>query len=225
MAEGLHCPMTRRNSPPWQLSKNTAGTVLLPLLLLSCQPLSPPSPLGGGDGVPPTTYPQLQERPARIIPALSMPRVSTGGSASTTAEDAPPLLELTLSEGVPAGLDAPVVGEVSALPEARVRELLGRLPGWADDPDYMEPLSEGERPRTDAIRSIAEREPSFSSSLQVLSVTPSGKTEFVPYVTVVFSEPMVALGMDGEPLAGTPPVQMDPETPGSWRWLDQIFCI
>jgi hypothetical protein len=54
----------------------------------------------------------------------------------------------------------------------------------------------------------------------VLAVTPTGETELAPYLTVVFSKPMVGLGIDGEPIDGVAPARIAPEVPGSWRWLD-----
>jgi hypothetical protein len=99
-----------------------------------------------------------------------------------------------------------------------VVELLRRLPPAAEPEAGSWPDRAGDPPDRGSGGPAAL--PPSSEPLRVVAVTPTGETELAPDVTVVFSRPMVALGTDGEPIAGTPPARLEPQPPGAWRWLD-----
>lgn len=159
-----------------------------------------------------------QERPVRAIPPLRLPRLPRPGfraPGGTTAgqEPPPPLLTLVLSEGVTLNGAALPRTPPAPLSDERVRALLARLPAREEAPQpSLPPPAIGP--------TAAATEPGLTAALDVLSMVPSGETELAASVTVVFSEPMVPLGMDGEALRGPSPVRLSPEPPGEWRWLD-----
>lgn len=58
-----------------------------------------------------------------------------------------------------------------------------------------------------------------SDPLEVLRYSPEGDTSLAPQLTITFSRPMVALTSQEEAAANVP-VQLSPQPPGKWRWLD-----
>ena len=69
----------------------------------------------------------------------------------------------------------------------------------------------------DAGAAVVEAEP---ASLRILTYAPEGEIEIAPQLTVVFSHPMVALGSKASQDAVDVPVELSPQPPGRWRWLD-----
>ncbi len=69
----------------------------------------------------------------------------------------------------------------------------------------------------DAGAGVVKEEP---ASLRILTYAPEGEIEIAPQLTVVFSHPMVALGSKVSQDATNPPVELSPQPPGRWRWLD-----
>jgi len=171
-----------------------------------------------------------QELPERPIPILSLPydvpRPADGDEAPDSGpEMAPTLLSISLSERP--GSDAPREAAVEVLDAERVDELLARLPsvggvqglpggpsGPPGDVDRSAPGGSGAGSRA-TLPSARD-----SAPLTVVSVHPRDSTDLARDVTIVFSQPMVPLGRDAEPIAGDPPARLEPAVEGSWRWLD-----
>lgn len=59
--------------------------------------------------------------------------------------------------------------------------------------------------------------PAPRETARVIGMFPSGETEVAVDLTVVFTHPMIALG---EAARHPPRVELTPEVPGRWRWLD-----
>ncbi|HZD06462.1 MAG TPA: hypothetical protein VE173_16235, partial [Longimicrobiales bacterium] len=174
--------------------------------------------LVGGEAASPSPQTQGEPRP-RTIPPLALPAlprpVGPTGVPADSGTALPAFLEVSLSEGV-AGEEAVPAGVAVVLSRERVQALLSRLPFEAG-PTGTEPSGPG--PDEDSGAGAAPAAPA-DTSLRVVSVLPGGETDLAPWVTVVFSRPMVPLGRDGEPLSGELRVRLDPEPPGGWRWLD-----
>lgn len=61
---------------------------------------------------------------------------------------------------------------------------------------------------------IASAEP-----LEVVRFAPEGEIPIAPFVSITFNQPMVPLGTLGDLAEGSVPVKIEPELPGTWRWL------
>lgn len=150
------------------------------------------------------------------IAALELP--DPEATATETAPGVDPLVRLELSDG-PAGTVPPQREEdpaVEALSPERTRSLLDRLP--PSEERRPEEAAADPAPGSDHTgRTSAEPE---APPARVEAVLPAGEVSLAPHVTVVFSRPMVALGEAGESRATEPPVTLEPEPPGRWRWLD-----
>jgi uncharacterized protein YfaS (alpha-2-macroglobulin family) len=160
------------------------------------------------------------------IPGLALPALPA--EVPEAAGPAVPLVRLELSDGVerpgeaqPLRPGAPQ-GAAGAAPEPlspqRTAELLSRLPPAAQ----ADPGEDGERAQGLEAREVGApgQAPETEAALSVHSVFPMGVADLIPWVTVTFSDAMVPLGPDGAPLQGGPLVDLDPEPPGTWRWLD-----
>ena len=55
--------------------------------------------------------------------------------------------------------------------------------------------------------------------LVVLRTSPMGPVPLAPFLSVTFSQPMVALGTVAQMAAQTVPVQLTPQPDGAWRWV------
>lgn len=59
--------------------------------------------------------------------------------------------------------------------------------------------------------------PTLAAPLEVVTISPSGKVAQAGQVAIVFSEPMVPLGVVEAP---EPPAILSPQPAGKWRWVD-----
>jgi uncharacterized protein YfaS (alpha-2-macroglobulin family) len=180
---------------------------------------------GDPDDLPPLPIPHLR------LPGAPVPEDPTADPAEVE-----PFLRLILSDGP--GQPAPGLAREPAprsLPRSRVEEILRRLPPPPDDGGAgmsgveLGTLAAGAGTSTRAggasgkgpdVRTPDPGTTHEPTPLRVHGVVPMGTTDLAPHVTVIFSEPMVPLGPDGEPLTGEPPARLEPEPPGRWRWLD-----
>ena len=55
--------------------------------------------------------------------------------------------------------------------------------------------------------------------LEVVRFAPEGEIPIAPFVSITFNQPMVALGTLEDLAAQSVPVQIEPELPGTWRWI------
>lgn len=156
---------------------------------------------------------------------------------------ATPLL-LELAEGSPSsGAPEP---EVIARPEARplddaaTARLLARLPAPVEPPAISEP---GFTPRKEAlprprpgrivevlfpppagVDGDPQRRPGAAAgvppALEVVRYQPEGEVNLAPGLSITFSAPMVPLESVDAAVVMEPPVRLDPQPPGEWRWMD-----
>jgi hypothetical protein len=113
---------------------------------------------------------------------------------------------------------------------ARTRALLARLPeieGSGDDAvDFALRPGSAPPPRTGKTVDVPfppaqdalPPEPGTPGVLEVLRFAPEGEVDLAPRLSVTFSRPMVAVTSQAE-AARTVPARIEPQPPGSWRWL------
>jgi uncharacterized protein YfaS (alpha-2-macroglobulin family) len=166
--------------------------------------------------------------PGVVIPAsLGSPAAPGEGSAAGTP------LAVILSEGQeqletpqppPLAAGEPLGESDLALIYARLPELLldeGDREDFRLPDDLIPPPRTGETigepfpPPAPAI----EQPAIDSGPLEVLRYSPEGEIPIAPFVSITFSQPMVPLATLEELSAGQVPVRLDPELPGTWRWL------
>ena len=126
------------------------------------------------------------------------------------------------------------------LDDATIARLLARLSAPAEPPPTAESgfaLREASlpRPRPSRVINVPFPPPAGSHSapqrptraptdvppaLEVVRYQPEGEVNTARGVSITFSAPMVALdSVDGAVLT-EPPVRLDPQPPGEWRWMD-----
>ena len=143
------------------------------------------------------------------------------------------LLGFTLSEGSdqPDEIVPLPIATGEPLPEEDLITILARLPELIRDPedeqdfrlpeDVIPPPLTGETieevfPPPISIGALQPVEP---GPLEVLRYSPEGEIPIAPFVNVTFNQPMVAIGTLQQLSEADVPVQLDPATPGTWRWL------
>lgn len=136
------------------------------------------------------------------------------GAADEQADDADPTL---LVAGQP-------------LSDARIAEIIDRLPEWVEDPtdaeDFNRPVESLRPPLTgttidsDFPADGDDLPPEVDSGpLEVLRFQPEGQVGLAPYISVTFNQPMVPLGTLGQLDVDDVPVTISPEVPGHWEWI------
>ncbi|MCI4675885.1 Ig-like domain-containing protein [Candidatus Mycolicibacterium alkanivorans] len=155
---------------------------------------------------------------------------------------ATPLI-LELAEGSPSS--GPPEPEVIARPEARplddaaTARLLARLPAPLEPPATSEsgftPRKEAlPRPRPGRVVEVPFPPPAgvdgdpqrpgaaagIPPALEVVRYQPDGEVDLARGVSITFSAPMVALDSVDAAVVMEPPVRLDPQPPGEWRWMD-----
>lgn len=143
---------------------------------------------------------------------------------------------LTEADPLADARDGAPVAKVSPLAPADVDRLLTRLPALAEQAGDRQAFALRDRslppPRTGETVKTAfppppEPPPAAAGTgpdgkplpLQVLRKLPEGDVDFVPFVSLTFSQPMVPV-TSHDALKKLPlPVRMTPEVAGEWRWL------
>ena len=142
-------------------------------------------------------------------------------------------MQFRLSEGSQSSErpSAAPTAPTSLLSSEETDRLLSRLPAikaeTADRTDFA--LRERSLPVPVAGQTISESFPPAAGSaapevgsagpLEILRFAPEGEIEMAPHLSVTFSQPMVALGAQGELAAADGPVKLTPQPKGKWRWL------
>jgi len=153
-------------------------------------------------------------------------------------------LGLQLAEGVsssdrsePEALARP---EARRLDDATTARLLERLPAPAEPPAISESgfaLRESSlpRPRPGRVVEVPFPPPAGpdgdlqrpagaaaggTPALEVVRYQPDGEVDVARGVSITFSAPMVALDSIEAAVVAEPPVRLDPQPPGEWRWMD-----
>ena len=120
-----------------------------------------------------------------------------------------------------------------------VRRVLSRLPPLEARPedarDFALPQSSLPPPQTgtelEAVfppaeeREACPQEEESDDAPKVWNYAPQGGVDFAHELTVLFSQPMVALASQDALTTDDPPVKLSPQPPGRWRWLDTQTLI
>ncbi len=193
---------------------------VLSLLLLVCLLASGCSrrPSGRAAPPPPTLEGKMPARRSAVVVT------SGGGSAG---------LRLRLSEGAERPSAQPTVplAPASPLSEAETQAVLNRLPplpaAAGDVEEFALPKESLPPPRTG--KTVEEPFPppatpeapetGEAGPLEVVRYAPEGDVPLAPYLSVTFSQPMVALTSHEDLAAQEVPVHLTPEPPGAWRWV------
>ncbi|PKO13398.1 MAG: hypothetical protein CVU39_19540 [Chloroflexi bacterium HGW-Chloroflexi-10] len=139
---------------------------------------------------------QLSEGQARPITPVPLP--------TTTAEALTPQEVEAIFARLP---DLPVSPEEQSEFNYPVELLPPPLPGTTIS-DSFPPIESAPTPSVDS-----------SGPLEVLRFAPEGEIPIAPFVSITFSQPMVALGTLEDLVAQSVPVQIEPALPGIWRWI------
>ena len=126
--------------------------------------------------------------------------------------------------------------EARPLDDAATARLLARLPAPAEPPVTSESgfaLRQPSLPRPRPGRVVEvpfpppvgadgdpQRPAGVPPALEVVRYQPEGEVDLARGVSITFSAPMVALDSVDATLVVEPPVRLDPQPPGEWRWLD-----
>ena len=194
--------------------------------LLACSDLG--LPVGGDAG-------QVQNPPLDQGNQLSS--VEDGLSAQSggdddDGEDGAPGFTLTLSDGSAQPEDSqplPVV-EGQPLSEDAIQRVLARLPELIVDvgaqQEFRLPDESLPPPRTgETIEEVFPPEEAVASPeiesgpLEVLRYAPEGEIPIAPFINVTFNQPMAPLTSLGNLTSADVPVRVEPDLPGTWRWL------
>lgn len=128
------------------------------------------------------------------------------------------------AEGVPIATSEP-------LTEDEIQQVLMRMPSLivdsSDQVDFNLPAEPIPPPRTgDTIEepfplpeTTAAPTEVTAGPLEVLRYAPEGEIPLAPFLNVTFNQPMVPLGTLDDLAAEEVPVQLEPNLPGTWRWL------
>jgi len=123
----------------------------------------------------------------------------------------------------------PATGE--QLSQSEIDALLARLPalppGTGEQVAFQYPVQLLPPPRPGNViedpfpPSSTQPAPQIESSepLKVLRFSPEGEIPIAPLVSVTFNQSMVPLGTLGDLKSQEVPVKIEPELPGTWRWL------
>ncbi|HXE72674.1 MAG TPA: Ig-like domain-containing protein, partial [Candidatus Nitrosotenuis sp.] len=149
--------------------------------------------------------------------------------AEALDEEVPEGLVFRLTEGRPDQVQKrPPQAQASPLSEAQTRALLQRLPPLKEAQRRPFALREKSLPPPRPGKTVQQpfpppQSPSpapavESGPLQVLRYSPQGEVPLAPFLSLTFSQPMVAVTSHAEAVQ-TRPVQLSPEPPGNWRWV------
>ena len=142
-------------------------------------------------------------------------------------------LQISLSAGQPQPQETESVPQVTSEPltDEEIEQILVRLPSLitdsSDQVDFNLPPEPIPPPRTgetiDEPFPPAETsggpEPVTAGPLEVLRFAPEGEIPLAPFVNITFNQPMVPLGTLEDLAAEELPVHLNPDLPGTWRWL------
>ncbi len=123
------------------------------------------------------------------------------------------------------------IAPAALLSETESSKLLARLPAIKSDANDAQDFNLRERslppPRTGEIINSAFAPPTLNlppipantvAPLEVSRFAPEGEVALAPFLSVTFSQPMIAISSQVE-AARNVPVTLAPQTKGSWRWL------
>ncbi len=159
--------------------------------------------------------------------------ITTDESEGVAMNDESPGLQVSLSSGQaePDEAEAIPLATTEPLSEDEIEQIMVRLPSLivdsADQVDFNLPEDSLPLPRTGDTIEEPFPPPEAASTptaveagpLEVLRYAPEGEIPLAPFLNVTFNQPMVPLGTLEDLAAEEIPVQLDPNLPGTWRWL------
>jgi uncharacterized protein YfaS (alpha-2-macroglobulin family) len=142
-------------------------------------------------------------------------------------------LKFSLSDGEPLPASHPAVSLADAIPltEEEAQSVLDRLPPLQAQEHDVKEFSlpaESPPPPSPSKKFNASFPPSVSKEkheqpapgpLEVLRYAPEGEVPLVPYLSITFSQPMVALATHEDLDSRDIPVKLTPQPEGRWRWV------
>ena len=170
-------------------------------------------------------------------PTVSNPTVNrstTGENGIDTAlQDEGERLQIGMSEGQaqPQATETSTIVEGQPLTEDEVEAILARLPALSSEPqderefklpeESLPPPRAGEtiKETFPPSRQPLESAPVATGPLEVLRYAPEGEIELAPLINITFNQPMVPLATIEALSEQQVPVQLEPDLPGTWRWL------
>ncbi len=153
-------------------------------------------------------------------------------SAGEIMASEPARLTIRLSEGQsqPQVVTPIPMATGEPLSEAEIDAIVDRLPALtaepADTSEFNLPVESlpPPRPGVTIVESFPPppeaviTEPA-TGPLEVLRYSPEGEIPIAPFVNITFNQPMVPLATIEDLAAEAVPVQIEPQLPGTWRWL------
>ena len=142
-------------------------------------------------------------------------------------------VSIRLSEGQaqPQMVEPVPLATAEPLPEGEFENILARLPALATEPEDQvdfklaqepippprtgETIEESFPPPPESI----QPETTTAGPLEVLRFAPEGEIPIAPFVNLTFNQPMVPLATLTDLTAEEVPVRIEPQLPGTWRWL------
>ncbi len=212
-----------RSSNRW-MSLLIVFAMLVSLLLGCTTPTSTATPL------PPTEALASDSGTGRATTGV----VSAPGGASGGAMQVQPSgMTFTLGEGssTPPAPETVRLVEGEPLSDSDLQALLARMPSLEVEPgDQQELRLPAEtlpppRPGQTVEQPFPPVEPAATGEtpdtgpLEVLRFSPEGDVPLAPFLSVTFSQPMVALGTVAQVAAQAAPVRLAPQPEGAWRWI------
>ena len=155
------------------------------------------------------------------------------GTGETSPGDEDESLEIQLGEGQVQEQEAEPVPLAAGEPlsEDEIEQILARLPSLLVEPqdqvDFKLPEDSLPPPRTGETIQDAFPPPQVAYTagdievgpLEVLRFAPEGEIPLAPFVNITFNQPMVPLTTINDLAAEDVPVQLEPDLPGTWRWV------
>jgi hypothetical protein len=143
------------------------------------------------------------------------------------------MFTIALSEGEaqPEDIEPVTLVEGEPLTDEEIDAVLARLPELQVDPsqqvDFKLPSDPIPPPRTGSTIDIPFPPPADitgpetvdTGPLEVLRYSPEGEIPIAPFLNVTFNQPMVALGTLAQLSEADVPVDIEPDLPGTWKWL------
>jgi uncharacterized protein YfaS (alpha-2-macroglobulin family) len=165
-----------------------------------------------------------------VIPPLVEPTAGPGDSS--VSDDEQPGLTIELSEGQeqPEIVEPLPIATGEPLTNEEIEAILARLPALDIEPgdvlDFRLPEDSLPPPLTgetiDEVFPVLDGgapEQVVTGPLEVLRYAPEGEIPIAPFVNVTFNQPMVPLTTLEDLTAEDVPVIIEPDLPGTWRWL------
>jgi len=170
--------------------------------------------------------------PGHVIPSqVDTPGETGEGPGTTDGTDSGLFIRLSEGQDQPEPVEPLPLATGEPLSHESIVRILARLPALVPEPDDSQDfrLPDDVIPPPRTGETIEETfpppaafygpDPVELGPLAVLRYSPEGEIPIAPFVNITFNQPMVALGTISDLAEGDVPVQIEPDLPGTWRWL------